>query len=137
MVTDVKTSTYDPEGDNPDNLCALCTDECSKNGNYSGYSGAFKCLKDGVGDVAFVKHTTVPSAEASSYVYLCKDGTTKGRYCGLLQHGVLRSLTSLLQYFSCRTRDPGHCRRNISKSGDFLFQIRMKTVTSQKFHLMP
>ena len=90
MVTDVKTSTYDPKGTNPDNLCALCTDECSKNGNYSGYSGAFKCLKDGVGDVAFVKHTTVPSAEASSYVYLCKDGTTKGRYCGL---------TSLLQYF--------------------------------------
>ena len=99
MVTDVKTSTYDPKGDNPYNLCALCRDECSKNGHYSGYSGAFKCLKDGVGDVAFVKHTTVPSAEASSYVYLCKDGTTNGRYCGLLQHGVLRSLTSLLQYF--------------------------------------
>ena len=99
MVTDVKTSTYDPEGTNPYNLCALCIDECRKNGDYSGYSGAFKCLKDGVGDVAFVKHTTVPSAEASSYVYLCKDGTTDGRYCGLMQHGVLRSLTSLLQYF--------------------------------------
>ena len=99
MVTDVQASTYDPDDTNPHNLCALCIDECSKQGYYSGYSGAFKCLKDGVGDVAFVKHTTVPSAEASSYVYLCKDGTTDGRYCGLMQHGVLRSLTSLLQYF--------------------------------------
>lgn len=79
-VPNVKTSTYDPKKANPYNLCALCKDECSKNGNYSGYSGAFKCLKDGVGDVAFVKHTTVPSAEASSYVYLCKDGTTKDTY---------------------------------------------------------
>nr|KAF6476509.1 transferrin [Rousettus aegyptiacus] len=46
-------------------LCQLCagkgTDKCacSNHEPYFGYSGAFKCLQDGVGDVAFVKHLTV------------------------------------------------------------------------------
>ena len=80
LIIDVKTSTYDLNGTNPSNLCALCTDECNRSGKYSGYSGAFQCLKNGVGEVAFVKHTTVPSAEASQFMYLCKDGSTKGRY---------------------------------------------------------
>ena len=80
LITDVKTSTYDSEGTNPSNLCDLCKDECNKTGNYSGYSGAFQCLKDGMGDVAFIKHTTVPPADANQFMYLCKDGNTKGRY---------------------------------------------------------
>ena len=79
FITDVKSPDYG--SDNPDNLCALCPDECTKAGNYSGYAGAFQCLKDGLGDVAFVKHTTVPSAEASNYQYLCKDGSRAGMYC--------------------------------------------------------
>ncbi|XP_015772337.1 PREDICTED: melanotransferrin-like [Acropora digitifera] len=60
------------------NLCAKCPWQCStSSGNYSGYSGAFKCMMDGAGDVAFVKHTTVGDvgADASQYEYLCKDGT--------------------------------------------------------------
>nr|XP_031532978.1 serotransferrin [Vicugna pacos] len=46
-------------------LCQLCagkgTDKCacSNHEPYFGYSGAFKCLMDGAGDVAFVKHSTV------------------------------------------------------------------------------
>jgi len=79
----VKQAAYDPKGDNPDNLCALCTDECSKTGKYYNYGGAFRCMDDDVGEVAFVKHTTVTenkSGMESNYQYLCKDGTRKSRY---------------------------------------------------------
>ena len=33
---------------------------------------------DDVGEVAFVKHTTVPPADSSDYLYLCKEGGTGG-----------------------------------------------------------
>ncbi|NWI53225.1 TRFE protein, partial [Calyptomena viridis] len=50
----------------------------SRTGPYSGYSGAFQCLKDGKGEVAFVKHTTVQENapdEKEEYELLCLDGT--------------------------------------------------------------
>ncbi|XP_014340192.1 melanotransferrin [Latimeria chalumnae] len=51
----------------PPNLCELCigdtkgNDKCARSSNeqYSGYSGAFRCLAEGSGDVAFIKHSTV------------------------------------------------------------------------------
>ncbi|XP_065267469.1 ovotransferrin-like [Emys orbicularis] len=69
---------------NEPNLCRLClgtgAQKCSRTGPYSGYSGAFQCLKDGAGDVAFVKHTTVLENDASGkdkYELLCEDGSRK------------------------------------------------------------
>ena len=71
------------------NLCELCAgtgeDKCSKDASknkYVGYHGAFMCMGDGKGDVAFVKHTTTQEVVAAGgygvvddYEYLCRDGT--------------------------------------------------------------
>uniref|UniRef100_A0A3Q3AHA5 Serotransferrin n=1 Tax=Kryptolebias marmoratus TaxID=37003 RepID=A0A3Q3AHA5_KRYMA len=58
-------------------LCELCAGDCSRSHSepYYDYSGAFQCLADGAGDVAFVKHLTVPDEEKSKYELLCKDNT--------------------------------------------------------------
>ncbi|XP_010138359.1 PREDICTED: ovotransferrin-like [Buceros rhinoceros silvestris] len=63
-------------------LCRQCKGDsktkCSRTSPYSGYSGAFQCLKDGKGDVAFVKHTTVEEnapEEKDQYELLCLDGS--------------------------------------------------------------
>ncbi|XP_049726543.1 inhibitor of carbonic anhydrase-like isoform X1 [Elephas maximus indicus] len=70
------------------NLCQLCagarTAKCACNSQepYFGYSGAFRCLKDGVGDVCFVRHMTVfenlpDKADRDQYELLCPDNTRK------------------------------------------------------------
>ncbi|XP_059955664.1 serotransferrin [Mesoplodon densirostris] len=67
-------------------LCQLCagkgTDKCacSNHEPYFGYSGAFKCLVEDAGDVAFVKHTTVlenlpNEGDRHAYELLCKDNS--------------------------------------------------------------
>ncbi|NWI17270.1 TRFE protein, partial [Crypturellus soui] len=63
-------------------LCRQCKGDpktkCGRSSLYSGYSGAFLCLKDGNGEVAFVKHTTVEenaADEKDKYELLCLDGT--------------------------------------------------------------
>ncbi|MBN3298543.1 TRFE1 protein, partial [Amia calva] len=60
-------------------LCSQCQGDCSRSHKepYYDYSGAFQCLKDGKGDVAFVKHLTVPVAEQADYELLCRDGSRK------------------------------------------------------------
>ncbi|EGW05641.1 Serotransferrin [Cricetulus griseus] len=64
-------------------LCQLCSGcGCSSLQPYFGYTGAFKCLKDGGGDVAFVKHTTIfevlsQKSDRDQYELLCLDGTRK------------------------------------------------------------
>ncbi|XP_033894951.3 serotransferrin-2 [Acipenser ruthenus] len=75
-------------------LCELCAN-CARSHMepYYDYEGAFKCLKDGKGDVAFVKHLTVKDADPSVYELLCKDGSRK----------------ELSDYLSCSlARVPGH-----------------------------
>ena len=83
---------FNPKGENPKNLCEICggsgANKCANNANetYFGYGGAFKCLAEGGGDVAFVKHTTVEEmvkrypkyGNMSDYRYLCPNGGTKG-----------------------------------------------------------
>ncbi|XP_017377193.1 lactotransferrin isoform X2 [Cebus imitator] len=70
------------------NLCDLCVgtgaNKCafSSKEPYFSYSGAFKCLRDGAGDVAFIRESTVfedlPSqAERDQYELLCPDNTRK------------------------------------------------------------
>eukprot|EP00899_Mesostigma_viride_P014739 jgi/Mesvir1/23266/Mv12880-RA.1 len=41
-----------------DQLCNGCGGDCTTASKYADYSGALRCLIDGAGDVAFVKHTT-------------------------------------------------------------------------------
>ncbi|KAK6478511.1 serotransferrin-2 [Huso huso] len=73
-------------------LCELCQ-LISFTRNLTHYEGAFKCLKDGKGDVAFVKHLTVKDADPNVYELLCKDGSRK----------------ELSDYLSCSlARVPGH-----------------------------
>ncbi|KAM4821185.1 lactotransferrin [Thomomys bottae] len=70
------------------NLCHLCagtrTTKCAFSSlePYFGNSGAFKCLKDGTGDVAFMEHSTLfdmltNEAERNQYKLLCPDNTWK------------------------------------------------------------
>lgn len=75
------------------NLCALCAgtgaDKCSTDSaknEYVSHSGAFKCMANGTGDVAFLKHSIAEEMAYSGgygnladYEYLCKDGSRKGK----------------------------------------------------------
>nr|XP_042137725.1 lactotransferrin [Peromyscus maniculatus bairdii] len=82
------------------NLCSLCAgtgaNKCASSPEepYSGYAGAFKCLRDNVGDVAFTRGSTIleelpDKAERAQYKLLCPDNTRKSveeyKQCHLAQ----------------------------------------------------
>ncbi|XP_022090494.1 melanotransferrin-like [Acanthaster planci] len=115
-VPGVLEPSNNPFNTNPDNLCALCKgqgeNKCKPNHNepYVGYDGAFRCLVEDSGDVAFVKHSTVPSnvngdqswnsgVRKEDYQLLCPDGTRKNiddyRDCNLAKlpsHAVVTAV---------------------------------------------
>ncbi|XP_036985916.2 lactotransferrin [Artibeus jamaicensis] len=87
-----------PGSDPNSNLCALCIgneqgqDKCAPNSNerYYSYNGAFRCLAENAGDVAFVKAATVlentdgrgteawaKDLKLEDFELLCLDGTRK------------------------------------------------------------
>uniref|UniRef100_A0A1B6GPN2 Transferrin-like domain-containing protein n=1 Tax=Cuerna arida TaxID=1464854 RepID=A0A1B6GPN2_9HEMI len=82
---------YNPIGDNSDKLCQLCIgrvpgERCTPADPYANFEGAFKCLVE-VGEVAFLKHTTVQEMTAhnlnfvgqtkDNFELLCTDGTRR------------------------------------------------------------
>ncbi|NXU72985.1 TRFEB protein, partial [Oreotrochilus melanogaster] len=117
-------------------LCALCQGQksfvrdknhfCETSGNEPFYDseGAFRCLKNGVADVAFLDHLTILSAtehecpvvseaELQEYELLCPDGTT----------------AELTEYSTCNLgQGPGHAiitRHNFQKiTNKFLIMIQ-------------
>ncbi|NWZ24623.1 TRFE2 protein, partial [Asarcornis scutulata] len=109
-------------------LCALCQGqksfvrdknhfcETSSNEPFYDSEGAFRCLKNGVADVAFIDHLTIMRAtesEQQEYELLCPDGTT----------------AELSEYSTCNLgRGPGRgiiTRRNFQKiTNKFLTMIQ-------------
>ncbi|XP_047155083.1 ovotransferrin-like [Vigna umbellata] len=71
-------------------ICSACSKEnetCSERGKYSGHSGAFRCLVEELGDIAFVKSDTVllysmegphtqlwSTKSVRDFMYLCPQG---------------------------------------------------------------
>nr|XP_061824095.1 otolith matrix protein 1-like [Nerophis lumbriciformis] len=95
-VPGVKDPRHDPRGNNPKNLCEACIGDendrhiCASNPQerHYGEAGALRCVAENLGDVAFVKHTTVfdnldgrnqeswaLDLEAEDMKLLCPDGT--------------------------------------------------------------
>lgn len=81
------SNEYNPQNSNPTGLCAICTNQktCPRNVSerYFGYHGAYRCLTEGAGDVAFVSHLTVfqhtgvenDFNPGRDFKLLCSDGT--------------------------------------------------------------
>ncbi|XP_077382012.1 transferrin-a isoform X2 [Festucalex cinctus] len=66
-----------PGAEKGSQLCKSCKGDCSRSHNepYYDYGGAFQCLVEDAGDVAFVKHLTVPDNVKANYELLCIDNT--------------------------------------------------------------
>lgn len=91
FFTGALSKKYNPDDSNPVSLCAICFDQktCPSNVSerYFGYQGAYRCLTEGAGDVAFVSHLTVfdftgrdnDLNPGKDFNLLCPDGTRAGK----------------------------------------------------------
>ncbi|XP_055863479.1 melanotransferrin-like [Biomphalaria glabrata] len=88
------TSFYNPYGNNPTSVCELCTGQneefCTTSDTFAGYDGAFRCVAEGKGQLAFVRHDIFDiiqslannseissiNVDPASYQLLCPDGKT-------------------------------------------------------------
>ncbi|TMS21514.1 Otolith matrix protein 1 [Larimichthys crocea] len=98
-VPGMKDSQHDPKGTNPKNLCEACIGDendrhiCANNHRerHYGEAGALRCVAENLGDVAFIKHTTIfensdgrnqeswaLDLELEDLKLLCPDGTEAG-----------------------------------------------------------
>ncbi|KAM8834363.1 otolith matrix protein 1 [Synchiropus picturatus] len=98
-VPGVKDPKHDPRGNNPKNLCEACIGDendrhiCANNHRerHYGEAGALRCVAENLGDVAFIKHTTIYEnldgknqeswaldLELEDLKLLCPDGTDAG-----------------------------------------------------------
>ncbi|CAH1784042.1 unnamed protein product [Owenia fusiformis] len=95
-IPGVLDTAYNTKDRNPINLCEVCAsggqDKCRRNSDelYFGGSGAFRCLTEDGGDVAFIKHFSVRentdgrnqaewarNRRSDDYELMCKDGKRK------------------------------------------------------------
>ncbi|KAJ8003442.1 hypothetical protein DPEC_G00148370 [Dallia pectoralis] len=100
-VPGVKDREHDPKGNNPKNLCEACIGDdnerhiCVNNHRerHYGEAGALRCVAENLGDVAFVKHTTLfdnidgrnmeswaLDLELEDLKLLCPDGSDAGLF---------------------------------------------------------
>ncbi|MBN3311287.1 TRFM protein, partial [Amia calva] len=139
----------------PESLCQLCIGDengqskCSSSAaeRYFSYSGAFRCLAEGAGDVAFIKHTTVKEntdgmntdawarlLHSTDYELLCRDGSrvsvNEYKRCHLVKvptRGVIvREGVSTAEVFSM-------LNEGLKKSGFPMFQSSIYGGTNLMF----
>ncbi|XP_062380967.1 transferrin-a [Sardina pilchardus] len=115
-----------PGANKDSKLCKLCKADCTRSHKepYYDYHGAFQCLKEKAGDVAFVKHLTVPDSEKHEYELLCKDGTKK----------------SIDEYKNCYlARVPAHAvvSRKDPDLAKRIFEVLSAIEPSKLFHSAP
>ncbi|KAK7945631.1 hypothetical protein WMY93_001359 [Mugilogobius chulae] len=76
-VSEFFSASCVPGAQGQTNLCQLCKGDCSESSSNDYYSdaGAFKCLDEDAGQVAFMKATEIPASKKNNYELLCDDNS--------------------------------------------------------------
>ncbi|XP_031560333.1 melanotransferrin-like [Actinia tenebrosa] len=136
-----------PKDKGLENLCQLCPPEsqcaASSKNRYNGHPGAFKCMAEGKGEVAFLKLPTsldvlrsegAKYGNMSEYKYLCLNGKTKVlspdayKKCHLFfspAHAVVTRSGNNQDYIKILLRASKYCQKNTTASncsGFYIFE---------------